>query len=214
MGFFGELIDSTDEILFKKSITIGFCRLILSQHYETVDLLSRLLLSFFNPTTEAEVKHILQQFIRKMILRRQHKFLAKALLPAVLCVYKSPENSPIHRIQPCTIIRFLIEKTKPSAITNRLNVHNDIATAFLNEMINNVADTNLLKMLAAELTSLEISQNQKLRDDLKEYVDHLLKQEIDKRTEPCLKAFNEILAGTVGSVENLSQSQSGSVSSD
>lgn len=208
MYLFGHFLDTCSDTSIVKALITGFCRLVLGGHYESSELVSKLMLKFFNPATDPEINQILGIFFETLIKRRRQECLAKALLPTLTTIVEAPNDSPLQEIKPETVIKFVINSTIPSYCSPGLNIHNDIAMSFLNVMNdNNNTNKDLLKILSKELLTLEISDDQTLRNDLQQCSDDLLERTIDGKTETYIKSFKEILAGTYKGNTNAQKTQ-------
>lgn len=93
-------------------------------------------------------------------------------------VLSAPYENPLHEIRPETITRFIIDSTRQesSPITDGW-IHNKIAQTILQEMLNNLTNKDLCKLLAKELITLElcVTQNEQLKREMKEGADKLIK---------------------------------------
>lgn len=196
MYLFGHFLDTCQDTAIIRALTLGFCRLVLGGH-STNDLISKLLIKFFNPATDPEVNQVLGVFFEALVKRRQQECLAKALLPTLNIILEAPNDSPLRELRPETVIRFVVRSTIPAYCSPGLNIHNDIALSFLSVMNDSASNQGLLKLLSKELLTLEMSDDTSLRADLQRVSDNLLDQSIvDQKTKSYIKSFKEILAGT------------------
>lgn len=127
---------------------------------------------------DANINQILGVFLENLIQCKRHGLLQPCLLPMLTTVLSAPYENPLHEIRPETITRFIIDSTRQesSPITDGW-IHNKIAQTILQEMLNNLTNKDLCKLLAKELTTLELSvtQNEQLKRELKETADKLIK---------------------------------------
>ncbi|KAI8114901.1 hypothetical protein FF38_05342 [Lucilia cuprina] len=192
-------LDTCDDMCIVRAIINGFCRLVLHGHIENRDIMEKLLLRYFNPATEPEINQILGVFLENLIQHRKQNLLQPCLMITVNSVLSAPYDSPLHDIRPETITRFIIDATRPDAVSgnNCENSHNKLASVFLNEMVNNSNNKELCKLLAKELTTLEVNvmQQEELKKEMKELADKLILNKFDPRTVKCIIDFKDMLDG-------------------
>lgn len=195
---FGHLFDTCQETTISMALTTGFCRLILGGHYETTELISKIILKFFNPTTCTEINQILSVFFETLIQRGKQACLEKALLPTVSTILDAPHESPLREIKADSVVKFVINSTVPCAQTANTNIHNSIARSFLKHMHEHVSNKELLKVLSKDLTTLDIDANATVRDELKELAEILLDESInDAKIEGYIKTFVDMMSGAL-----------------
>ncbi|XP_053966017.1 condensin complex subunit 3 [Anastrepha ludens] len=191
-------LDTCDDTCIISAIIIGFCRLILRGYIKSSDIIEKLLLRYFNPSTDSNISQILGVFLENLIQRKKHGLLQPCLLPMLSTVLGAPYENPLHDIRPETITRFIIDSTRleSSSITDGC-IHNKIALTFLQEMLNNLTNKELCKLLAKELITLELSvmQNEQLKREMKECADKLIKAEFDPKTVKHIIDFKDLVDG-------------------
>lgn len=198
MFLFAHLFDTCQEATISMALATGFCRLILGGHYETTELISKIILKFFNPTTCTEINQILSVFFETLIQRGKQSCLERALLPTVFTILDAPHESPLREIKADSVLKFVVNTTMPNSHNSHANIHNVIAKSFLKHMHENVSNKELLKLLAKEMQTLDIDPNPALRDELKELAENLLKQSInDSKIEGYIKLFMDMLSGAL-----------------
>lgn len=196
MYLFGHLFDTCQEVTISMALTTGFCRLILSGHYETSELIAKIILKFFNPTTCTEINQILSVFFETLIQRGKQACLERALLPTVSTILDAPHESPLREIKPDSVVKFVVNSTMPCPATSGSNIHNSIARSFLKHMHEHISNKELLKVLSKELQTLEVDPV--CRDELKELAESLLAESInDSKIEGYIKTFIELLSGAL-----------------
>lgn len=195
---FGHLFDTCQETTISMALTTGFCRLILGGHYEPTELISKIILKFFNPQTCTEINQILSVFFETLIQRGKQACLEKALLPTVTTILDAPHESPLREIKADSVVKFVINSTLPCAQTADTNIHNAIARSFLKHMHEHVTNKELLKILSKELPTLDIDANAGVRDALKELAETLLTETInDAKIEAYIKMFVDMMSGAL-----------------
>lgn len=180
------------------ALTTGFCRLILGDHYGPSELISKIILKFFNPTTCTEINQILSVFFETLIQRGKQACLESALLPTVSTILDAPHESPLREIKADSVAKFVINSTMPGSHSSNTNIHNSIARSFLKHMHEHISNKELLKVLSKELQTLDIDSNPAVRDELKELADSLLAESInDSKIEGYIKVFVDMLSGAL-----------------
>lgn len=203
----------SDDSIILASV-IGFCRLILHKWITSADIVAKLLLKYFNPATGNDITQILGTFFRELINRRQQELLQQALFPTLKQIIDAPAESPLQDLETTKLVQFVINSTRPEYSPPGLNIHNTIAMSFFNinkDESDSESNTELIKLLAGELHTLEISDGC-LRDDFKETVDEFLKDIKDPKIVKSLIKFKEMLnekgKSAVGSTATSSQAAS------
>lgn len=204
MYLFAHLFDTCQEATISMALATGFCRLILGGHYETNELISKIILKFFNPSTCTEINQILSVFFETLIQRGKQSCLERALLPTIFTILDAPHESPLREIKAESVIKFVINSTMPSHSSSS-NIHNTLARSFLKHMHEHLTNKELLKILSKELQSLDIDPNPTLKDELKELAEGLLKNSLnDSKIEGYIKIFIDMLQS--GVIANRSRS--------
>lgn len=196
MYLFGHLLETVTEVSIIKALIIGFCRIVLSGHYTSEDLVSKLLLRYFNPATDTEINQILGIFFEALINRRRQECLQKALMHTLFLILDAPNDTPLQEIKPETILKFVINSTMPAYCASGVNLHNEIAASFLKVMCEHATNKELLKSLSKELLTLQIGSDPKLRNELKVAAEPLLEKALDSKIEASIKQFQQMMDGT------------------
>ncbi|XP_055374016.1 condensin complex subunit 3 isoform X2 [Condylostylus longicornis] len=191
------ILDTCEDVYILRAIVKGMCRLVLHGHIKNDDIMEKLLLKYFNPATEPEINQILGMFYRNLIKKKRQEYLQPCLLPTINTILTAPYDSPFHEIKPETVIKFVVDATRPQFCSTGLNIHNTIALSFMQEMQNNLSNKELVKILSKELFSLEISASDDapLRNDLGKCCDKLLESELDFKSAKNIRSFKEVLNG-------------------
>lgn len=178
MDYMLHMLDTCRNPRIIKQIVIGYCRMILSDQFEdSVDILTKLLLKYYDQRTPPEVTQILSVFLNELIDRKKQACLQSALLPMVLAIHGSTE--PENYEPPTSIISFVIESTVQNS--RNKEVHTDIARSFLNHMLENVEDKLMLKLLSSHLNSLLVGSSGLVRDELIELAERVLDEPIQNK---------------------------------
>ena len=168
------IMESSADMRIYKTILIGFCRIILHGHFCTREIVSKFLLAYFNPATEPEINQLLGVFFERLIQSKLQECLQEALIPTLLTLWAAPYDSPLQEVKIETILKYVIESTRPVYCSSGLNLHNTIAIKFLEIMLDNKQNKDTLKVFSKELLVLEISDDSSLKSDLIVLVDQLL----------------------------------------
>lgn len=196
MLLFGHFLETITEVGIIKALIFGFCRLVLSGHYTSEELVSKLLMRYFNPATDTEIMQILGIFFETLINRRRQECLQKALLPTLFQILEAPNDTPMQEIKPETIIKFVINSTIPSYCSIGVHLHNEIATSFIKVMNEHTTNKDLLKLISKEMLTLQVSQDPKVRHDLKVASEPLLGKTMDSKFEANIRQFQQMMDGT------------------
>lgn len=198
MYLFTHLFDTCQEATINMALATGFCRLILSGQYGNSDIISKIILKFFNPTTCTEINQILSVFFETLIQRCKQSCLEPALLPTVFTILDAPHESPLREIKPDAVIKFVVNSTIPSSHSSGSNIHNTIARCFLKHMHEHVSNKELLKLLSKELQTLDTDPSPALKDELKKLAESLLEKSInDSKIEGYIKVFIDVPSGAI-----------------
>lgn len=106
-------MDTCDDIHLMSALIDGFGLLILHGLYVDEKLVSRLILLYFNPATEAEVNQILSIFFETLIHHKKQECLEAALIQTLTKIIEASNESSLHDIKIETVLRFIISSTLP-----------------------------------------------------------------------------------------------------
>uniref|UniRef100_A0A182NH86 Nuclear condensin complex subunit 3 C-terminal domain-containing protein n=1 Tax=Anopheles dirus TaxID=7168 RepID=A0A182NH86_9DIPT len=201
-------MDTCDDSAISSAIIEGFCRLTLRGMCTSPDIMSKLLLRFFNPTTEPEMQQLLGIFFQRLIERRRQEIMQKALLSTLFLVLEAPNESPLAEVRPETVIKFVIDSTRPVFCIAGVNPHNTIAVSFLRVMRDNISLKDLLRLLSSELLTLDIKEDAGLRTDLANTADELMREScLDPKTVKNLTTFRDSMLGKIREMLTFSSSR-------
>lgn len=191
------ILESTMDAKISKVLMTGYCRIILHGHYKSRDIISKFLLSYFNPATEPEINQLLGVFFKNLIQKKRQECLQEALIPTLITLLDAPYDSPLQEIKMDVIVQYVIESTRPIYCSTGLNLHNQLAIMFFQLMTENLENKNVLQIFSKELLVLEVSDDPTLKTDLKACVDKLLENpNLDPKTIKNVVTFKEMLEGT------------------
>lgn len=106
-------MDTCDDIHLMSALIDGFGLLILHGVYVDEKLVSRLILLYFNPTTEAEINQILSIFFETLIHQKTQECLEAALIQTLTKIIEASSESPLHEVKIETVLRFIMSSTLP-----------------------------------------------------------------------------------------------------
>lgn len=182
------LLDTCEILKILVATIKGLCRLVLSGRNKKSDVVVKLLLRFFDQTTEPEISQVLSVFMNTLFERKRQACLQEALLPTVLHIL----NDGGQFETPVSVIEFIINATAQE--NNRKEMHTEIARTFLNHMLENVDDKITLKLFSDPLPNLGIDSSDLVRNELKELAQRLLDEPIhNKLIEAKIKKFIKLL---------------------
>lgn len=166
------------------AIIIGLCRLVLSDRNQQPDIVVQLLLRFFDQSTEPEISQVLSVFMNTLCQFKRQACLKEALVPTVMFILNEGGSYE----SPAVIIDFIINTAVQE--NHRKELHTDIARTFLQTMLANVDDKNVLKLFSDPLPNLGIDSSDLVRNELKELAERLLDEPIhNKLIEVKIKKF-------------------------
>lgn len=195
LTLFLHCLDTCEDATIFKTLIIGFSRLVLSGRARTSQIVSKLMLNFFNPVCDPEIHQILSILFQALIECTKQKCLAAALLPTLHSISNAPNGSPLKKIKFEEIIKFVVNSTIPTDRNTALNIHNVIALMFLNTMNEQPPNQELMKLLSKELLTLQVSTDMSLRRAYQAKTDNMLEHPLDKLIEKNIKKFQEIIVG-------------------
>ncbi|KAL0596530.1 Condensin complex subunit 3 [Plecturocebus cupreus] len=171
-----------------------FCGLLVSSR-----ILSRLILLWYNPVTEEDVRlrHCLGVFFPMFAYasRTNQECFEEAFLPTLQTLANAPASSPLAEVDITNVAELLVDLTRPSRLNPQaktsqdyqaLTVHDNLAMKICNEILTSPCSPEL-RVYTKALSSLELSSH--LAKDLLVLLNEILEQ-IKDRT--CLRALEKI----------------------
>lgn len=190
------LDNNVDQKVHKATLT-GLCKLILHGQYCTRDLMSKFLIAYFNPATDAQVNQILGIFFESIVKLKKQESLQEALVPTLVTLLEAPYDSPLHEVKQETVIKYVIGATRPIFCSNGLNLHNTLALKLIELLKDNPQNKEIIKVFSKEFLTLEISEDPLLKMDMAGHIESLLKNITpDARTLKNITDFRDMLKGT------------------
>lgn len=113
MYLFSHFLEECDDKNMSCALIDGFCRLILHGHYCSEQMISKLLLKFYNPIVSQEINQILGIFFESLVIKKRQECLQPALFPTLISIMEAPNESPLREIKPEKVLKFVISTTRP-----------------------------------------------------------------------------------------------------
>lgn len=181
----------------QKTTVVGLCKLIVHGQLYSRDLVSRFLIMYFNPATEAETNQVLGVFFESLVKMKKQESLHDALFPTLVTLLEAPCDSPLREVKMQTVIKYVIGATRPVFCSIGLNLHNTLALKLIEVMKSNPENKEVLRVFTREMLTLEISEDPLLKKDIVAQIENLLKLiSVDVRTKKNITDFRDILNGT------------------
>lgn len=200
MLLFDQHLDSIDDVDIRCELVDGFCMLILYGRLSDKQIMSKLIVMFFNPNVDTKIIQILSIFFETLIRQKKQKFLQQPLaetITAIVIDKTLPENTLR------SVIKFYVQsmtnETEETESNEETEIyHNDLAVALLTWMDHNSTEKKALNVISKEILLLTLPGDEELRLNLRELVDHLLQQSLHKETDKNLKLFKQMLVQQKG----------------
>ncbi|XP_028939105.1 condensin complex subunit 3 [Ornithorhynchus anatinus] len=174
----------------------GLAKLLFSGRLVSTKILSRLILLWYNPLTEDDVKlrHCLGVFFPLFAYasRTNQEYFEEAFLPTLQTLVNAPASSPLSEVDVANVSELLVDLTRSSGLDPRApnsqdtTVHDSLAIKICNEILTYPSAPEV-RIYVKALDSLELSGS--ATEDLLVLLDKILGQ-IKDRT--CLRVLEKI----------------------
>ncbi|KAK7822037.1 hypothetical protein U0070_006586 [Myodes glareolus] len=177
----------------------GLAKLMFSGLLVSSRILSRLILLWYNPVTEEDVRlrHCLGVFFPMFAFanRTNQECFEEAFFPTLQTLASAPASSPLAEVDVTNVAELLIDLTRPSRLNPQgknsqdyqaLTVHDNLAIKICNEILTSPC-TPENRVYTKALSSIELSSN--VTKDLLLLLDEILEQVTDRT---CLRALEKI----------------------
>ncbi|XP_054438218.1 condensin complex subunit 3 [Pteronotus mesoamericanus] len=177
----------------------GLAKLMFSGLLVSSRILSRLVLLWYNPVTEEDVRlrHCLGVFfpVFAYASRTNQECFEEAFFPTLQTLAKAPASSPLAEIDITNVTELLVDLTRPSGLNPQaknsqdyqaLTVHDNLAIKICNEILTCPCSPEI-RVYTKALSSLELSSN--IAKDLLILLNEILEQVKDRI---CLRALEKI----------------------
>ncbi|XP_026959079.1 condensin complex subunit 3 isoform X2 [Sagmatias obliquidens] len=177
----------------------GLAKLMFSGLLVSSRILSRLVLLWYNPVTEEDVRlrHCLGVFFPMFAYasRTNQECFEEAFLPTLQIVANAPASSPLAEIDITNVAELLVDLTRPSGLNPQaknsqdyqaLTVHDNLAIKICNEILTCPYSPEI-RVYTKALSSLELTSS--LAKDLLVLLNEILEQVKDRM---CVRALEKI----------------------
>ncbi|XP_066240790.1 condensin complex subunit 3 [Saccopteryx leptura] len=177
----------------------GLAKLMFSGLLVSSRILSRLLLSWYNPVTEEDVRlrHCLGVFFPMFAYasRTNQECFEEAFFPTLQTLLNAPASSPLAEVDIANVTELLVDLTRPSGLNPQaknsqdyqaLTVHDNLAIKICNEILTCPCSPEV-RVYTKALSSLELSSN--VAQDLLVLLNEMLEQVKDRI---CQRALEKI----------------------
>ncbi|KAG8510326.1 Condensin complex subunit 3, partial [Galemys pyrenaicus] len=177
----------------------GLAKLMFSGLLASSRILSRLVLLWYNPVTEEDIRlrHCLGVFfpVFAYASRTNQECFEDAFLPTLQTLANAPASSPLAEIDITNVAELLVDLTRPSALNphaknsqdyQALTVHDNLAIKICNEILTCPCSPEI-RVYTKALNSLELSSS--IASDLLLLLNEILEQVKDRT---CLRALEKI----------------------
>lgn len=178
----------------------GLAKLMFSGLLVSSRILSRLVLLWYNPVTEEDVRlrHCLGVFFPLFAYasRNNQECFEEAFLPTLQTLANAPGSSPLAEIDITNVAELLVDLTRPSGLNPKakdsqdyqaLTVHDNLAIKICNEILSCPCSPEV-RVYTKALSSLELSSDL-ANKDLLVLLNEILEQVKDRT---CLRALEKI----------------------
>ncbi|KAM4584418.1 condensin complex subunit 3 isoform 2-T2 [Odontesthes bonariensis] len=185
----------------------GLAKLMYTGRISSAKMLSRLILLWYNPVTEDDMRlrHCLGVFFQLYAResRVHQEVVEESFLPTVRTLMNAPATSPLAEVDINNVLELLVELTRPSALikpstnTEEVCVHDYLAVRMCGEMLKDPAAPEV-RLYAKTLRNLELSRDETVREDLQTLLQQLVQVVKDR---VCLRALEKMMHQLVDSKE-------------
>ncbi|XP_057699600.1 condensin complex subunit 3 isoform X1 [Corythoichthys intestinalis] len=209
-----ELLDSEVSEL-RTETAEGLAKLMYMGRMSSAKILSRLILLWYNPITEDDIRlrHCLGVFFQLYARdkRAHQEVIEESFLPTVHTLMNAPPTSPLAEVDVNNVVELFVELTrpsalmKPSAITEEASVHDYLAVRMCGEMLKDPTAPEV-RLYAKTLSYLELSRNETVKKDMLSLLQQLVQVVKDRVTLRALEKMISQLADSKEQTELLSES--------
>ncbi|XP_053712773.1 condensin complex subunit 3-like [Synchiropus splendidus] len=185
----------------------ALAKLMYTGRMSSAKMLSRLVLLWYNPVTEDDIRlrHCLGVFFQLYAResRVHQEVVEESFLPTLRTLMNAPATSPLAEVDVNNVVELFVELTrssalmKPSTNTEGACVHDYLAARICGEMLKDPTAPEV-RLYAKTLGNLELSTDEMVRKDLQMLLQELVQVVKDRI---CLRALEKILCNLVDSKE-------------
>ncbi|XP_030848405.1 condensin complex subunit 3-like isoform X1 [Strongylocentrotus purpuratus] len=207
-----KLLDSESNELRTVSAE-GLAKLLLSGRITSPKLLSRLLLLWYNPTSEEDqhLRSCLGAFfpVYSFAGRVHQECWEEAFLPTLRTLFNAPTTSPMAKVNPGNVAEFMVHLTDHTMLNNKqtadiqeTTVHDNLALKLCNAILEDPTAPGT-RVLAKTLSMLTINaHNQTHLADIKVLADLLVQHVEEKVALRQVEKFSDSIDTLLGVEEN------------
>ncbi|XP_054635031.1 condensin complex subunit 3 isoform X2 [Dunckerocampus dactyliophorus] len=192
----------------------GLAKLMYTGRMSSAKMLSRLILLWYNPVTEDDIRlrHCLGVFFQlySRESRAHQEVVEESFLPTVHTLLNAPATSPLAEVDVNNVVELLVELTRPSALmkpstnteraitacaSEEVCVHDYLAVRICGEMLKDPTAPEV-RLYAKTLNHLELSRDETVKKDLLSLMQQLVQVVKDR---VCLRALEKMISYLVDS---------------
>lgn len=198
----------------------GLAKLLLSARITSPKLLSRLLLLWYNPTSEEDQRlgSCLGAFfpIYSFAGRIHQECWEEAFLPTLTTLFNAPSTSPLAEVNPSNVAEFMVHLTNHTMLSNKqtsdiqeTTVHDNLALKLSNAILEEPEAAGT-RVLAKTLTMLTISgHNQTQLADIRVLADLLMEHVEEKVARRYIEKFCDSIRALMDNSEDEQEGSEG-----
>ncbi|XP_061840431.1 condensin complex subunit 3 isoform X1 [Nerophis lumbriciformis] len=204
VAMLSELLDNEVSEL-RTEAAEGLAKLMYTGRMSSAKMLSRLILLWYNPVTEDDIRlrHCLGVFFQLYAResRAHQEVVEESFLPTMRTLIKAPATSPLAEVDMNNVVELLVELTRPSALvkpltnTEEVCVHDYLAVRMCGEMLSDPTAPEV-RLYAKTLTYLELSRDETVKKDLLSLLQQIVQVVKDR---VCLRALEKMISYLVDS---------------
>uniref|UniRef100_A0A669BSU1 Non-SMC condensin I complex, subunit G n=1 Tax=Oreochromis niloticus TaxID=8128 RepID=A0A669BSU1_ORENI len=167
----------------------GLAKLMYTGRISSAKMLSRLVLLWYNPVTEDDIRlrHCLGVFFQLYAResRAHQEVVEESFLPTVRTLMNAPATSPLAEVDINNVVELFVELTRPGALikpsTNtEVCVHDYMAVRICGEMLKDPTAPEV-RLYAKTLSNLELSRDVTVREDMQTLLQQLVQVSLEAR---------------------------------
>ncbi|XP_076813570.1 condensin complex subunit 3-like isoform X2 [Clavelina lepadiformis] len=222
MTKFLDMLDD-ENVEVRQAVICLLAKVLVSHHILSPAVVSRLILTWYNPATqdEPQILHMISNFLNifPYMSKQAHECMEAAFLPILRILFNAPCSSPYASVNADNVAELLVSITRPSIIqsadlkgiceerdTKWLNdgsAHDNIAMMVSNEILSDARSpyvNTLCKILPTLDINPDLTENVK---DLKVLCENMLKEVKDKHAIRHIRKFETQLTGFKKQAKNI-----------
>ncbi|XP_077575069.1 condensin complex subunit 3 [Stigmatopora nigra] len=193
----------------------GLAKLMYMGRMSSAKILSRLILLWYNPITEDDIRlrHCLGVFFQLYAResRAHQEVIEECFLPTVRTLMNAPPTSPLAEVDVNNVVELFVELThpsvliKPSTNTGGANVHDYLAVRMCGEILTDPTAPEI-RFYAKAMKNLELSRDETVKKDILSLLQQLVQVVKDRTSLRALEKMMTLLMDSKEQTELLSPS--------